>query len=122
MEEENQILNIIHLSSDFRAHDNNQSIYNLLESTGYFLNFDQISIDAIQTELRKHSKVIEEWLEWSESKRSNSGWYFKNDNEKSVVGYYTGLEDTSSSINYSDLHEACATFIKNEIEDIRINE
>ncbi|KYG82374.1 hypothetical protein [Roseivirga echinicomitans] len=122
MEEENQILKIIHLSSDFRGPDNNQSIYNLLESTGYFSNFDQISIDAIQAGLTKHPKVIEEWLEWSESKRGNSGWYFKNDNEKSVVGYYTGSEDTSSSINYSDLHEACATFIKNEIEDVRMNE
>ena len=115
----NQILSIIHLARDFSKPDNNQSIYHLLESTGYFSNFDQINVAAIQSELKAHPDMIEEWLQWSENKRSNSGWYFKNENGTSIVGYYSGSKDGNSILKYSDLSEACATFIKNEIEDIR---
>jgi uracil-DNA glycosylase len=69
-------------------------------------------------ELTRHSECISFWLNLSEGKRSDSGWYFRQiDNCKYVVGYFSpkgNLEITE----YLNEIEACAAFIKREIEAI----
>ncbi|MCB0753139.1 MAG: hypothetical protein KDC52_16830, partial [Ignavibacteriae bacterium] len=69
----------------------NKSIYYLLEETGYFKVFDRISKENIYNELKKVPEYVNEWLIWSENKRSSSGWYFLvNNNEKYQVGFLQG--------------------------------
>ncbi|MEO4004180.1 hypothetical protein [Flavobacterium sp. CAU 1735] len=97
----------------------NASIYSLLKETGYFEINSQINEATILDELNKHPEYINYWLNWSDDKRTTSGWYFKqNENGKYVVGYFP-VSEQSRLMEYSDLKDACAAFIKREIEEIR---
>jgi hypothetical protein len=50
---------------------------------------NQISEADIFQELNQHLECIDLWLKWSENKRSNSGWYFReNEIGQYVVGYF----------------------------------
>jgi len=121
MNTNNLIKSILSLPEKFHALGN-VSIYSLLKETGYFEIHDQINETAILDELNKHPGYINHWLSWSDDKRSGSGWYIKqNENRKYVIGYFSTREN-SKKTEYSDSKEACAAFIKREIEEIRKSE
>jgi hypothetical protein len=117
MEKPHIIRNIISLPK--RSSEGNDSIYSLLKESGYFELYNQISEADIFAELTQHLEFIEYWLSLSEDKRSSSGWYFKqHDSGNYVVGYFPPKENLKPT-EYLDEVEACAVFIKREIEDIR---
>ena len=102
-----------------RFSEGNSSIYSLLKESGYFGLHNQIGEADIFEELTEHLECIDQWLSLSENKRSSSGWYLKqNDSGKYVVGYFPPQENLITT-EYIDKAEACAVFIKREIEDIR---
>jgi hypothetical protein len=110
--------NILSLPEKFYAL-RNVSIYDLLKETGYFELYSQINEATFLDELNKNPEQINYWLNWSNDKRTTSGWYIKEDeNGKYVVGYFPSSEQ-SNQMEYSDLNEACAAFVKREIEEIR---
>jgi hypothetical protein len=110
---------VIGLPNRFYAPNNEQSIYFLLQETGYFGAHDKVNEYAIREILSEHIEYAKQWLEWSENKRSSSGWYFmQNEQRKYVVGHYPEQENFKEN-EYSEIKEACAAFIKREIEDIR---
>ncbi|HNO71685.1 MAG TPA: hypothetical protein PKO16_07945 [Bacteroidia bacterium] len=118
MNTNNLIKSILSLPEKFHT-IRNVSIYSLLKETGYFEIHGQINEAIIIDELNKHPEYINHWLNWSDDKRTTSGWYFKqNENGKYVVGYSPASEQ-SKQMEYFDLKEACAVFIKREIEEIR---
>lgn len=110
---------ILFLPSRFNSSGNDQSIYSLLQATGYFELYDQIQEDQILEALYDHLECADQWMKWSEDKRSASGWYFiQNEQGSYVVGYYPEQDDLET-IEYIDKTEACALYIKREIEEIR---
>lgn len=112
------IQDIIFLPNKF-YNEGNVSIYSLLKESGYFELHNQISEADIFEELTQHLEYIDQWLRWSENKRSSSGWYFReNESGKYVVGYFP-FQESLKAIEYFDKAEACSAFIKREIEDIR---
>jgi hypothetical protein len=96
----------------------NISIYSLLEKSGYFESRNQISEVDIYNELVGHPNCVHQWLRWSDDKRTNSGWYFKqNESGKYIVGYFS--PDTNlKRVEYDDIARACAVFIKMEIDSV----
>lgn len=117
----NEIINnIIEIPKNF-YNRGDISIYSLLEETGYFEIYNQINESNILEELIKHPEYIEYWLRWSENKRTDSGWYLiRNDKKKYIVGCLPEIEEYPQ-IEYSNPQEACAVFIKKEIERIRMS-
>jgi hypothetical protein len=96
------------------------SIYSLLKASGYFELHKQINKEEIYYMLVDHPGCIGQWLTWSESKRTASGWYIrKGENGNYFVGHHPRGDMTERE--YHDVSEACAAFIKAEIEDIRIS-
>ena len=113
------IIDVIRLPRKF-GNLGNVSIHSLLKATGYFENHSQVSESAIREELIRHPEFIQDWMLLSEDKRSNAGWYFRQDDKAGyVVGYFTQKGDHLRQSEYSDPIDACAAFIKREIEDIR---
>jgi hypothetical protein len=55
----------------------NVSIFSLLEATGYFKLHDQISESDIRTALLDCPECVQEWMLYSEDKRTSSGWYVR---------------------------------------------
>ena len=80
------INNIIQLPTMFHSRGD-ISMYTLLKESGYFENYDQITESDITAELLRFPVYINSWLNWSDDKRSASGWFFNlNKNGKYLVG------------------------------------
>ena len=99
----------------------NISIFSLLEETGYFELHDQISEDDIRTALLCCPECVQEWMQYCSDKRTSSGWYIRlNDEELYEVGYFDIKADHDTNrLQYENAIDACAAFIKHEIESIR---
>lgn len=95
----------------------NMSIYDLLKETGYFEIHYQISVESIRDALALSPEYIEDWIVYSEDNRSD-GWYFKQQSDQRyVVGFIDG-EGNYTHTEYNDRLEACAIYIKQEVNHI----
>lgn len=98
----------------------NISISDLLKETGYYEMNQQVSKEIIQTALSQQPECVDEWLSYSEDKRSSAGWYLKQEDINTyVLGFISGKAEENSQERYSDRIAACAAFIKHEAEDIK---
>jgi hypothetical protein len=95
------------------------SIYLLLEETGYFGKYNEITEYDILQYLIDNPNYINQWFIWSEDKRVSSGLYLQRNGEgKYEVGHLHSKSDFKIGL-FSDIKEACAHFIILEIEEIR---
>ena len=90
------------------------SMHSLLEITGYDDTY-QVSEQEIYNALISNSGFVDDWLQYSEDKRC-TGWYFKLDGSKYLVGYLSESGVTENEIRYDDKLKACAYFIKQELK------
>jgi hypothetical protein len=98
----------------------NASMFSLLQGTGYFGLHDHISEHDIREALLRCPECIQEWMRYSEDKRTSSGWYItENDEGCYEVGDVTERGDLQQRLVYADPIDACAAFVKREIENIR---
>ena len=100
----------------------NISIFSLLEETGYFELHDQISEGDIRGALLCCPECVQEWIQYSEDKRSSSGWYLTLDDEGLYETAYFDIKavpNTTNRVQYEHAIDACAAFIKHEIESVR---
>ena len=97
------------------------SIFALLEATGYFGLHDQISENDIRAALSRNPECIQDWMQYCSDKRTPTGWYIRlNDEELYEVGYFDiNAEHDTNRVQYENVIDACAAFIKHEIETIR---
>lgn len=91
----------------------------LLRQSAYFERHEEVTEDAIRESLSQHPECIDAWIQFSEDKRTDRGWYIKQECEdRYVVGYYPASTDRVAR-SCRDRAKACAAYIKREIEDIR---
>jgi hypothetical protein len=113
------ILKLVHLPRRF-IDLGNVSFYALLEETSYFTVHDKVSEADIREALLRHPECVDDWILYSEDKRSSEGWYLKQ-NDKG--GYVVGLVDSQGRdkrrMVYAERGGACAAFIKHEVDQIR---
>ncbi len=96
------------------------SFRDLLLDSGYCLFSRAITVGMLEGALREHPEQVENWLAWSDNKRTDSGWYFRRRGLGGVeVGYFPFRADRPSiSFSEKEIFRACAQFIKFEIDDI----
>ena len=92
----------------------NKSVYTLLKESGYYQFPNEIDEAAVKQIIHQYPQIIEMWIQWSENKRTSSGWYICN---RSVAFLSNGV--TIKEQIFSDVETACAYFIKTEVEHIR---
>ena len=98
----------------------NVSIFALLKATGYFEVHDQISEGDIRAALLRFPDCVQEWFQYAEDKRTPSGWYVtQNDEGCYETGYIASCRTRTNRVQYENAIDACAVFIKHEIESIR---
>ena len=108
---------VIRFPYDYRTLGNVSPI-NLIKKSGYVELYQQINEEEIETVLKLNPHLINEWLLWSENKRSNPTWHFDKFEDGSYsVAYST--EGIESEINTFDKFKACAAFIKREMENYK---
>ncbi len=110
------IFKLISLVRDF-SQKNTISIYELLRQSGYSKAAKQVSEQELYKALEGSPSFVNDWLQYSEDKRTNCGWYFKKgDEDKYLVGYVDDISVTETEHN--DKIKACAKFIKQELDFI----
>lgn len=104
-------------------HSENKSPFALLKETGYFELHDEISVADIREALIRNSACVEEWMQYVDDLRCPSSWYFDFDDDENQyeVGFFDINTDPNRSnrVQYENATDACAAFIKHEIESIR---
>ncbi len=93
------------------------SLLHLVRQTGYDAASQQITVEALWTGIAGRRGLIEAWLLYSREKDATWGWYF----EGPVKGMYrTGSRTRSLEMPVitANPEEACAYFIKAELEGI----
>lgn len=109
------IKKICNLPRDFYSTDT-KSIIQLLEESGYYKNPDCLNKEGIIKYLNSHPEILNDWENYSSNKRTSEGWFFKSDNDESVIGYYKNGEHNVKKYDSKIL--ACAEFIIKEIQTI----
>lgn len=119
MKQNDMLAQIVTLPQTFHSLGN-VSIFALLKATGYFRLYDQISEEDIRAALLRCPECVKEWMQYAEDKRTSSGWYVTlNDEGCYETGYFTNARLRANRVQYDNAIDACAAFIKHEIEDIR---
>ena len=104
-----------------RMHSEDKSPFDLLKQTGYFELHDQLSVSDIREALTRDPACVQEWMQYCSDRRTSSGWYIRlNDEELYEIGYFDIKADHDiNRVQYENAIDACAAFIKREIESIR---
>jgi hypothetical protein len=104
-------------------HSEGKSPFALLKETGYFELHDQVSVSDIRDALARDPACVQEWMQYVDDLRCPSSWYFDfdDDDNQYEVGFFDIKADPNRSnrVQYDNAIDACAAFVKHEIEDIR---
>jgi hypothetical protein len=99
----------------------NVSIFSLVDATGYFGLHDQISQADIRAALVRCPECVHGWFQYSEDKRIPSGWFLaENDEGCYETGFIVDACTRTNRMQYDNAIDACAAFIKHELEDMRL--
>ena len=93
------------------------SLLQLVRETGYPDQWTGIGVDEIRAGIAGREGIVAAWLEYSGAKDPDWGWFF----EGPYQGFYlTGsrMRSLEGPINTRDGAEACAYFIKAELDSI----
>ena len=104
---------ICELSRDFYGHKNVSAV-ELANRSGIRDQLDDLNLKNVAAYLQAHPELIHFWLLRSADKRVPSGWYFKPESGKYVVGYYPRGEH----LMFDDEHTACAEFVVREVREL----
>ena len=106
-----------------RMQSEDKSPYTLLKETGYFKLHEQVSVSDIREALIRDPKRVQEWMQYVDDLRCPSSWYFDFDGDENQyeVGFFDIEADPkrSNRTQYKNATDACAAYIKHEIESIR---
>jgi hypothetical protein len=95
------------------------SVVRLLEESGYEASRDAIGVAEIRQHLEAHPRLISSWAGYSDDQRCSSGWYF--DDSRCSIGYFSSSAGTSREQVFGERSQACAEFIKHEVDSILEN-
>ena len=114
---EESIVLACNLAPDYYA--KNMSPYALLQASGYCDHRQAIDVEKIRSYVVTHPELVGRWIGYSEDKRVDRGWYFSADTASGpfVVGYFPSHPKRPEK-SFADGIEACANFIKHELESI----
>ena len=91
-----------------------QSLLEVVLSSGYKDLRGQFAARELADYLRAHVELIDDWVAYSQDKRTSEGWYLR---PPSSVGRMTAEPPPMREQRYVDLAAACAAFIMAELGD-----
>ena len=106
-----------------KFHMGDMSVFALLKATGYFELHDQVSVSDIREARIRDPACVQEWMQYVDDLRCPSSWYFGSvdDENQYEVGFFDikANPNRSHRVQYQNATNACAAYIKHEIESIR---
>jgi len=90
----------------------------LVTETGYPEVSSQVDVAMLRRGLNERLAIVENWLHYAAEKDASWGWFFEIDRRGSYsVGLKSGYSEAARH-EIADPWEACATFIKHELDAI----
>lgn len=118
MDIRNIVNKIVNIPLEYKR--GNKSFAALLKASGYLELQDEVNEADIVSALAEYQNCINEWVIFSDNKRTDSGWFIqKGSNAQCVVGYFPTEIGIPENI-FTNEKLACAFFIKKEIESIKL--
>ena len=99
----------------FRA--GSQSAVDLIRLSGLPESPQSLTRAEVLALLSERPGLVDSWLQWSEDKRTSSGWFFVSEASDFVVGFHPKGE----RLVFSDRTEACAEFVLREAADLIVS-
>lgn len=94
------------------------SLLGLVKSIGYPAIRSDVNVALLKDGIRERREILERWLRYSAEKEPAWGWFFELNHRGSyAVGLRSGFSDKALG-EITDPWEACAFFIKQELEAI----
>jgi hypothetical protein len=93
----------------------NLSLYQIFNDTNYGKYSKNINIENIKKVLLENNFLIDHWFNYSSDKRTKNGYFLREENDIYEIGYLNNNEIEIIRTYNSEL-EACANFIKSELE------
>jgi len=100
----------------------NRTPLDIMRQSGYPRLFSAVTMDLISNHIADNSKVIENWIQYSEDIRHSPAWSFASKDGKWRVTYFGKKGSRMESFTYDNKIEACAKMIKIMIEEVRIDD
>ncbi len=93
---------------------------NLVRESGYISFREQINEEQLKEALKNSPHLIEQWLSWSDSKPVPDTWRFYQKDDGSYQVWHSSEKKDSEGFITSDKFQACAGFIKRELENFTL--
>lgn len=91
------------------------SVYELVRTSGYQEHRAAITRDSLLAVLSRDAVLVEEWIAYSQDKRTSSGWAMS---ELFGGGYAVGFYPSGQPTRFEDKAAACAEFVLQEIASV----
>ena len=97
----------------------NDSPMSLLVQSGYIEHHAEIGEQRIRNELAGRPDLLGEWEQYSDDQRSDGGWFLARGDAGEFEVRYMEHCKIKTVLKYSTRVEACAAFVKNDLELVR---
>ena len=107
---DDKLMAILRIGHDTSMRGSGISLRDALARTRYAAYRTSFTVDDLRSLLAARQGLIEEWLAYSEDKRTRGGWYVLRDG---VIGQ---IDDPSSKHSYATMEEAIAQYVVRELD------
>ena len=112
MDLDERFTRICDIPAEFRR--SGRSLREVVQTSGYAEVRGHFAARELAEHLRARPAVVEQWVAYSEDKRTSAGWYLRPPNS---IGRIT-REPPMHEVKHVDLAAACAAFIIAELDQI----
>ena len=94
-----------------------RSAVEVARRSGFGRRGDEVTVERIRRCLSGHPDWVDAWFHWSEDSRATPSWYLVEEAGEYEVGHF-GSGGRSSQVRFADRLEACATYVRHQLEGI----
>ena len=107
---EERILDILRIGHDTSMRGEGLSLRNALSRAGYVEARKHFDSQDLIPLIRTHQEFIEQWLMYSEDKRTTSGWYLRDTGEVGRV------DEPNDPLRFGSIEKAVAEYVVRELD------
>jgi len=113
------VFKIAHLAEKLAA-DEEKSVFQLTREANFDGVWTAAEIKCLLSELKRDPKLLNYWLQYSDDKRAEEGWFFRKSEASDgfEVAQFKDGEVLESRFFAGDWAMACALFIRNELSTL----
>jgi hypothetical protein len=119
---ENILSRICRIPEELSLPGSKASMYSIVNSIDYKNIRSSIDEETLSLFIHSHIEVVQNWIYYSEDKRTSSGWFFTAIGNGWEVGRLMLDGNITAKGEYTSAANACAAFILRELDSVQFGE